>query len=216
MAAPLDLYYYPMSHYCVSAERMLAYKRIPARIVPVSYHDKRNLIAATGQDYVPAIVDGGRVVTWREIPRFLDDRSPSPALFPDGQRGLAEALAQWGHEVLEERVWRVAVTRVPATLSDEVERWVFEEMQSRSRGDFAGLDQRRDTFRADLSEHYLPRVESMLDGREYVLTDPSVADFAIFGALSPLALVGEPIPPEFPRTRAWIERIRTIPLATTR
>jgi glutathione S-transferase len=53
----------PTSHYCVSAERTLAFKRTPLDMVYVSYYDKRPLLRATGQDYVPALVWDGKVVT---------------------------------------------------------------------------------------------------------------------------------------------------------
>ena len=64
MAARPVLYSMPISHYCISADRMLAFKGVPfdARYVP--YHDKTELIKATGQDYVPTLVWDGKPVMW--------------------------------------------------------------------------------------------------------------------------------------------------------
>lgn len=128
------LFTFPFSHYCVSVERMLAFKGVPYRPVRVSYNDRQSLIRATRQDYIPALVAGGRVVLWHEIPDHLEKLQPSPTLYPGGQRALAEILENWGHQVLEERIWRAVVTRVPARLESDEERWVFEEMHLRFPG----------------------------------------------------------------------------------
>jgi glutathione S-transferase len=209
MGPPPRLFYYPISHYCVSAERMLAYKGIQPEIVMVPYHDKRELLAATGQDFVPALVDGERVVTWESIPDYLDGRQHAPTLSPAGQRGVARTLEHWGHQVLEERVWRAVVTEVPPVLTDDVERWVFEELQTRARGPWHVLVSRREEFVRDALDH-LGRVEEMLQGRDWLLGDPSRADFGVYGAISPWVTVGHPIPEQFPHLRAWAARIRDL------
>ena len=210
MAPRWTLYGYPISHYCVSVERMLAFKGVDVRSVRVPYHDKRVLLRATGQDYVPALVAGRTVVRWDEIPDFLDRAHPDPTLHPVGRAGLARVIEHWAHQVLEERVWRVAVTRVPSTLSDPVERWVFEEMQTRSRGPFDRLAARLPEYRRDLNAH-LALVEGMLDGHAWILDDPSVADFGVFGALAPLACVGERLPSTFPNLKRWHRAIERLP-----
>jgi glutathione S-transferase len=203
------LYSMPISHYCVSADRMLAFKRIPFRTVLVPYHDKRELIRATGQDYVPTLVWGGKPVMWHDIPEFLEKAKPEPTLYPWGQKGLAATLENWGHQVLEERVWRYVVTKVPPVLRDDHERWVFEEMQTRARGPWHVLEMRRDEFREDMNKH-LGMVDAMLDGREWILGKPSLADFGIYGGLSPLLTVRERIPREFANLGAWVKRVQDL------
>jgi glutathione S-transferase len=209
MAARPKLYGYPFSHYCVSAERMLAFKGIAYEPAYVPYHDKHDLIQATGQDYVPAMTWNGHVVTWERIPEFLEEKQPQPTLFPGNSRGIARTLENWGHQVLEERVWRYVVTQVPKLLKDPTERWVFEEMQTRSRGPWSVLEMRREEFRTDLETH-LQFIEDMLDGREWILEMPSLADFGVFGGLSPLLAVGEAIPARFPNLRSWTTRIQAM------
>ncbi|MCI4352775.1 MAG: glutathione S-transferase family protein [Thermoplasmata archaeon] len=203
------LYGYSTSHYCVSVERMLAFKGLDYESVRVPYHDKRELIRATGQDYVPALTWGRKIVTWENIPDFLEAKRPRPTLYPAGAQGLARTLENWGHQVLEERVWRYVVTRVPAIIEDETERWVFEEMQARARGPWSVLELRREEFRHDM-ERCFQFIEEMLDGREWLLEAPSLADFGVFGGLSPLLAVGERIPAHFPRTEAWADRIQAL------
>jgi glutathione S-transferase len=209
MAARPLLYSMPISHYCVSADRMLAFKGVDFDTRDVPYHDKQELIKATGQDYVPTLVWAGRPVLWYDIPEFLEKEKPRPTLYPDGQKGLAVALEHWGHQVLEERVWRYVVTKIPPVLKTEEERWVFEEMQTRARGPWQVLEMRREEFRQDMDKQ-LAMVEAMLDGRDWILEAPSLADFGVYGSLSPLLTAGEKVPKEFPRLMAWVGRIQAM------
>jgi glutathione S-transferase len=203
------LFYIPISHYCVSVERMLAYKGIPAEIVYVPYHDKTELIKATGQDYAPALVWDGEVIKWREIPAYLERKKPEPRLYPGEWAGIAQVLENWGHQILEERIWRAVVTKVPPTLQSDEERWVFEEMQSRSRGPWHILELREGEYREEMVA-YLQLVQTMLSQREWILGAPSVADFGIYGGISPLLTVGEELPSGLPDLADWVARIRKL------
>src|SRR2546422_1009111 len=129
MASRPLLYSMDISHYCIAADRMLAFKGVAFDTRPVPYHDKQELIKATGQDYVPTLVWDGKIVAWQDIPDILEAAQPKPTLYPWGQKGLAILLEHWGHQVLEERVWRYVVTKVPPVLHDDRERWVFEEIR---------------------------------------------------------------------------------------
>jgi glutathione S-transferase len=209
MASRPSLYLEPFSHYCVSADRMLAFKGVPYDPIPVTYHDKRDLIAATGQDYVPTLLWNGKPVFWYDIPDFLEKEKPAPTFYPRGQKGLAVVLEHWAHQVLEERVWRYVVTKVPPKLSSDLERWVFEEMQTRARGPWHVLEMRRDEFREDMVKH-LAMVDAMLDGRNWILGEPSLADFGIYGGMYPLLFVGETAPKQLPRLSKWVNRVAKI------
>ena len=209
MAPHPVLYSMPISHWCVSADRMLAFKDVAFDTKPVPYHDKRELIAATGQDYVPTLVWDGKPVMWNDIPDFLEAKKPEPTLYPYGNKGLAVAIEQWSHAVTEEKVWRYVVTKVPPVLRDDHERWVFEEMQTRARGPWHVLEARREEFRGDMMKE-LARLEAMLAGREWILGKPSLADFGVYGSLSPLFIVGESIPDVFTNLAAWAKRIRAL------
>ncbi|MFQ5986584.1 MAG: glutathione S-transferase family protein, partial [Thermoplasmata archaeon] len=203
----VQLYAMPISHWCVSADRMLVFKGVPFQTLYVAYHDKEDLIAATGQDYVPTLIWDGKAVMWYDIPEFLEKEIPEPTLFPDDWRGVAIALERWGHAVVEEAVWRSVVTKVPPVLRDDHERWVFEEMQVKARGPWHILEARREEFREGMMEE-LARVEAMLVGKEWVLGPPSLADFGLYGSVSPLLAIGEDPPSELPNLRGWVERIR--------
>lgn len=197
----------PISHYCVSVERMLAFKQLRYERVPVRYDDRQEMIRITGQDYMPALRWDGRTVPWQEIPDFLEAEVPHPTLYPGGQRALARALEHWGHQVVEEKVWRAVVTRVPPVLSAPNEAWVFEEMQTRARGPWHVLELRREEFERDMHE-VLGMVNGMLEARPWILGDPSLADFGIYGSISPLFTVGGTVPVEFQHLDRWARAIR--------
>ena len=209
MASRPKLFSMPISHWCVSADRMLAFKGVQFETAYVPYHDRRELIAATGQDYVPTLLWDGKPVMWYEIPDFLEAEKPTPTLYPYGQKGLATAIEQWSHAIVEEKVWRYAVTKVPPVLHDDHERWVFEEMQTRSRGPWHVLEMRREEFRQDMLKEFA-RIEAILDGRDWLLGKPSLADFGVYGSISPLFIIGERVPKEFPQLTAWAKRIQAL------
>ncbi|TLZ53422.1 MAG: glutathione S-transferase family protein [Methanobacteriota archaeon] len=208
MARPV-LYSMGISHWCIAADRMLAFKDVAFDTKPVPYHDKTELIAATGQDYVPTLMWDGKPVMWYDIPDFLEAKAPKPSLYPWGNKGLAVELEQWAHAVVEEKVWRYVVTKVPPVLSDDRERWVFEEMQTRARGPWHVLEARRQEFRQDMMKEF-GRMDAMFEGRDWILGEPSLADFGAYGSVSPLFTIGERIPNEFPKLAAWAQRIQKI------
>src|SRR2546425_12993528 len=116
MASRPLLYAYDISHYCVSADRILAFKGVDFDTRYVPYQDKTQLIKATGQDYVPTLIWDSKPVMRYDIPDFLETVRPKPSLYPDGQRGLAVTLEHCGHQFLEERGWRDVDTKILADL----------------------------------------------------------------------------------------------------
>jgi len=68
---------------------------------------------------------------------------------------------------------------------------------------------RRAEFREDMNKH-LGMVDQMLAGRDWLLGEPSLADFGVYGSLSPLLTIGEAIPKEFPRLAAWASRVQKL------
>jgi glutathione S-transferase len=67
----------------------------------------------TGQDYVPAIIDDGRIVTYLDIPDYLEKLAPSPSIYPNGTKSLAKAIENWTHYRLEDIVWRYCLVDFP-------------------------------------------------------------------------------------------------------
>jgi glutathione S-transferase len=98
---------------------------------------------------------------------------------------------------------------VPPHLRDDHDRWVFEEMQTRARGPWHVLEQRRPEFKEDMEKH-LAMVDAMLDGRDWILGEPSLADFGIYGGMFPLLFVGEKVPKGLPNLAWWVRRVRSL------
>jgi len=203
----LTLYQEPFSHWCTKVRKILNHKGIKHEIRNVAYHDKRELIEATGQDYVPAIVDNGKIITYPDIPDYLEAMEPNPTIYPNGTRALAKAIENWAHHRVEEIIWRYIVTDFPKTFKDDVERWVFVELQERARGPLEVLEARKPVFKADVDTH-LEIVDGMLKDRKFLLTDaPSLGDFAMFGAIYPLEYSGNELPRQFRNLQAWYNLI---------
>lgn len=206
----LTVFQEPFSHWCVKVRKILNYKHIRFESKNVGYHDKRELIRATGQDYVPAIVNDGKIITYPDIPDYLEQLAPEPSIFPNGTRELAKLIENWAHYRLEEIVWRFSVVDFPKTFKDDQERWVFVEMQELKRGPLELMEARRQAFQADMETHF-KILEDMLRRHEFLLAEvPSLADFAVFGAVYPLIYSGNEVQAEFKRLRAWYGAIDRI------
>ncbi len=203
----LTFYEEPFSHWCVKARKIMDYKKIRYKTKIVGYHDKRELIKATGQDYVPAVVQDGQIVTYPNVPDFLEKLQPNPTIYPEGTKALAKAIENWAQYRLEEVVWRYAVVDFPKTFKDDLERWVFVEMQELKRGPFDLLEVRRPALKAEMEDH-LQILEDMLQNHHFLLAEkPGLADFAVFGAVNPLAYSGNRIPEQFTKLNMWHESI---------
>src|SRR5207245_3065565 len=102
-----------------------------------------------------------------------------------------------------------AAMNAPPVLHDDQERGAVWEMQTRARGPWHVLEMRREEFRQDMNKH-LGMVDAILDGHDWILGQPSLADFGIYGSISPLFTVGEGVPREFSRLAAWASRVRDL------
>ena len=206
----LTFFQYPFSHWCVKVQKIMDYKAVKYRPVTVGYHDKRELIKATGQDYVPALVNGNEIITYAQIPDYLEVMAPTPTIYPNNTKAVSKAIENWAHYRLEDVVWRYVVPDFPKTFKDDLERWVFVEIQELKRGPLELIAQRRPSLKADMDAH-LQIVEDMLNEHRYLLDEkPSLADFAVFGAVNPLPYSGNAFPEEFPKLRAWFKSIQEI------
>jgi glutathione S-transferase len=204
------LYDLPLSHYCVKAKAILAYKGVAFETEYAPYHDRQDLLAVSGQDYVPYLLWEDKGVAWHDIPDFLEQKVPQPTLYPDGQRGLAHILDRWAHDVVEEAVWKVVAPDAEKTFQDPRERWVFVEMQERKRGPLEVMAMRRPEFLKGLVSTLQP-AEARLGEAPFLLgAKPSLADFALYGAVHPLPYTGHVVPKDLPNVRAWFERVKAL------
>jgi glutathione S-transferase len=194
------LYVTPLSHPSHAAIRMLAYKRLPHRVVwlPSGYHPYLVRAAGFSGRTVPALeLDGRRIQSSTQIPRVLDELIAARPLFPSdpsGRRAVEEA-ERWGHDELQpipRRIFRRA-----AVLDAGLRLWIAADVVGlpapavaaalskpiaalRSRE--AGGD---DLIRADVA-----RIPSLLDHADALVANavigtdqPNAADFQILSSV---------------------------------
>ena len=83
---------------------------------------------------------------------------------------------------------------------------MYEEMQVRSRWPWPILEARREEVRVSWKSSRHGRGDAQ--PRDWILGEPSLADFGVYGSLSPLLTVGETIPNDFPRLAKWVRCIQ--------
>lgn len=205
---PVRLFHLAPSHHCERARKILELKGIPYERVDVPYQDHSEVIAETGQDYVPALKTAdGEVVTWTGIEDWAEEQVPEPTLYPNGSRALCRVFAHWCYSVVEDVTWKYVCSKAPDHIPDEDERWRFVEFQERKWGPLEVMEMRRPMFLEGVRE-VCALAEEMLGDEHFLLGDEaSLADLALYGGLHPLYFVGEGVPKEFERLAAWRERV---------
>jgi glutathione S-transferase len=204
----LRLYRFPFSTNVERVALALAHKGIEAESVWVDPSDRSEVVRVSGQELVPVLVDGDRVVAdSTAILEHLEERFPERPLYPaePARRAELRLFVDWFNQV-----WK----RPPNQI-------VAEEARAEpDRGRIAELE-------AELAGS-LPRFEDLLSGREFLFGDElSAADVAVFPFLK-YALLWEEgdrdrfhevlrdalrLDGRFPRLEAWIRRIDALPRA---
>lgn len=201
----ITLYRAPFSTNVERVAIALALKGLAVDSVVISYADRSPVVEVSGQGLVPVIVDDGEVVAdSTRILRYLDERYPEPRLFPSdpSRRAGIYIFIEWFNEV-----WK----RVPNALEDELVK---------AAPDSPRVDELSDRMKATL-----PLFEDLLDGHEHLFGELTAADlvaypFLKYGAGRDPAddelfhrLLGEhlQLDGEYPRLRAWIDRIASLP-----
>ena len=204
---PLRLYRFPFS---TNAERValaLAHKEIEVESMWVDPADRSEVVRISGQELVPVLVDGDRVVAdSTAILEHLEERFPHRPLYPaDAARGAElRVFVDWFN-----RVWK----RPPNLLAAEELKPApdparIEELGRRVAGS-------------------RPLFEDLLDGRDFLWGELSLADVTAFPFLK-YALLWEDGDTErfheilrdrlrsngrFPRLEGWIRRVDALPRA---
>lgn len=184
------------------------HKRLPIEWVDVDPAGRAPVVAASGQQLVPVLVDGDEVVSDSPaIIAFLEARFPEPSLYPgdEARRAEVETFVDWFN-----RVWKVP----PNAIADELVG---------PTPDFELVAARSEEMRSALG-----RFEALLAGRDYLFGEFGIADciafpflkYAVFG-LPPgddevfhAVLVDHlPLGDGYPRLRAWAARVDARPRA---
>ncbi len=210
---PLRLYRFPFSTNVERVALALAHKQlanpgIEVESVWIDPADRSEVARISGQELVPVLVDGDRVIAdSTAILEHLEQRFPEPPLYPadPARRTELRLFVDWFN-----RVWK----RPPNLIVDE------EAKPEPDRERIAELE-------AQLAGA-LPLFEDLLAGRDFLFGDElSAADVAAFPFLK-YALLWEDGDPDrfheilrdtqrldgrFPRLEGWIRRIDALPRA---
>ena len=174
--------------------------------------DHHEVIEASGQDYVPYLsLSSGKGITWPHIADWAEDAKPKPTLYPgknrQENRARSKIIEHWAHNVVEDIVWNYVLPDLPRIFHDPQERWIFIELQEAKRGPIEILNLRRHELLAGLKE-ICNLSQELLTAQDFLLgPNPSLADFALYGALHPLKVSSNRIPTQFSLLRDWHKRM---------
>ena len=204
----LRLYRIPFSTNVERVALALAHKRIEVEWTDVDPDDRSEVVRVSGQELVPVLVDGDRVLSGSPvILGYLEERFPDPPLYPadPARRAELRTFVDWFN-----RVWKRPPNLIAA-----------EELKTEPDPDrIAALEQRMSDA--------LPLFEDLLAGRDYLFGDElSAADVVAFPFLKYAVLWEEGDEERFheilrdaqrldgrhPRLEAWIYRVDALPRA---
>ena len=204
----LTLYRFPFSTNVERVALALAHKRLEVESVWVDPADRSEVVRISGQELVPVLVDGGRVVSdSTAILEFLEERFPERPLYPaDPARRIELRLfIDWFNQV-----WKRSPNAIVAEESEE----------EPDHGHIAELE--------GMIAGGLPLFDGLLGGRDFLFGhELSAADVTVFPFLK-YALLWEEGDPDrfhevlrdaqrldgqFPRLESWIKRIDGLPRA---
>jgi glutathione S-transferase len=204
----LTVYRVPFSTNVERVALAAAHKGIELAYVDVPYDDRTEIVRVSGQELVPVLVDGDRVIT--DSPVILDhleERFPEPALYPadPARRAEVRVFVEWFNGV-----WK----RPPNLIAAE------EEEPEPDRERIAALEGR--------IAGALPLFEDLLTGRDFLYgSELGMADVVAFPFLKYAAAWDDgdehrfheilrdamPLDGRYPRLAAWISRVNALPRA---
>ena len=205
---PLRLYRIPFSTNVERIALALAHKGIPVEYVEIDPDDRSEVVRVSGQELVPVLVDGDRVLSDSPvILEHLEERFPEPALLPADSARRAEIrfFLDWFNQI-----WKRAPNLIVVEeQKPEPDRARIAELEGRIAGS-------------------LSRFEDLLTGRDYLFGDAlTLGDMTAFPFLKYAAVWEEgdehrfheilrdamPLGGRYPRLEAWIRRMNELPRA---
>ena len=204
----LRLYRIPFSTNVERISLALAHKGVPVEYVDVDPDDRTPIVEVSGQELVPVLVDGDRVVSDSPvILEHLEDRFPDPPLYPADATRRAElrVFVEWF-----KRVWKLPPNLI----------FVEETKPDPDRARIAELERRIAAA--------LPLFEALLAERDFLFGDElTAADVTAFPFLKYALIWDEGDDQRFheilrdhlrsggryPRLEGWIRRVDALPRA---
>ena len=204
----LTLYRIPFSTNVERVALALAHKGVDVDWVDVDLDDRSPVVAISGQELVPVLVDGDLVL--HDSPRILEhleERFPEPRLFPadPARREELRCFLDWFNQV-----WKLPPNLIAA---EELKPAPDRELIAELAGRIAAL---------------LDRFDALLAGRAFLFGDTlTAADVTAFPFLKYAVLWTDgdpdrfheilretmPLGNRYPRLEAWIRRMDDLPRA---
>jgi glutathione S-transferase len=197
------------SPFCWRIRLALAHKGLAVETKPWRFSDKP-AIAFSGQDKVPVLVDGERVVSdsWA-IARYLDDAYPdAPKLFPNGA-GPVRFIAAWADTVLGPAIIRFVLGDIFAAIDPGDRAYFRASREPRFGMPIEAVAADRDARLPAFRSQTLAPLRATLAGQDYLGgAAPDYADFAVFGSFMwPRCISGFELLAADDPVHAWRERM---------
>ena len=195
----LKLYCFPRSGNSREVKIVLAEKNI--FFEPINVHadaavkESPEFKKASPKGTVPAIIDGDIYMAEAFlINQYLDQKYPGNShLMPQDEK-KKEAIRQFVAVIDKKLVLNIGLLVIECLLKPKAEQ----------REDF------KEKKRAELLEG-MRELDLMLEGKEYLFGDYSLADVAVTPHLAALPILGSGIPAELKNLTAWFTRIQNRP-----
>lgn len=172
------------SMFCEKVRVVFAMKKVPYEIVDVRKDDRKSLIEYTGQRKVPSLDYNGQcVIDSTIISSLLEDKHPSPSIYPEGaaNKGLCLALEDWSDEVL-------------IHANHAMRRAETAEARKKAEDEWAG---------------HFRTLDLMYSGKKFIFERMTIADISIFSQLHYLyTTVKYEIPANYKNVHAFMENMR--------
>jgi len=209
----LILHQYAESPFSEKVRKLFALKELTWRAVDQpSIMPKPDLVSLTGgYRRIPVLQVGADIYCDTQlIARTLERLHPTPTLYPGASEGTCQAWSLWADRFL--------FIAVVAVVFGEIGQFVPKEfIDDRSKmmpgRDFSELPAQAPQAREQLRAFVSTIEENLVDGRPYLLgAEMSLADAACFHPLWFLRIAPQAnlLLGEFPRLRAWFERLELI------
>ncbi len=195
----IKLYDNPFSPFARKVRIVLGFKGLTYESIDALALDElEGLSGVNTRAEVPVLVDDSiTVVNPADIAAYLEQRYPTPAVYPANPADRVDA-----------RAWeRLADSLFDAIIHD-ISLWVWP---THHRED-APPAELLEAGQRDLAK-IVDRMEEALDGKDFLCGELSIADFAVFPHASSLRPLGFlPGADTHPHVNAWSKRVRKLPV----